>query len=229
MNLVIGQSYEFKFRIMLTPPGVKPKEYVPYKCETFAAAFPEPVFGGKLDWKNEKFSNGNNRTVILSRETLINPRFVTLGSQNEPVLVFELKDFTPSGSEKDLAICTHYKQCAAIPLMDKSMFSYTAYFGYVMAIRDSAWNSLADALAYFDAQIKAGTPVMVSFRSQIPDDASIAVTTSGAPLGKSGENNLYSNTGNTTVSGRSDPIHVVSGLISQVADLNEIVTNIPKP
>ncbi len=52
------------------------------------------------------------------------------------------------------------------------------------------------------------------------------VTVSGSPLGIPG---IYSNAGNTTVSGRSDPIYVVSDLISQVADLNEIVTNIPKP
>lgn len=49
MEITSGQSYDMRFRLMITPDNAVPQEYVPFSSTTATLALPETIYGGTVD------------------------------------------------------------------------------------------------------------------------------------------------------------------------------------
>ena len=49
MEITLGQSYDMRFRLMITPDNAVPQEYVPFSSTTATLALPETIYGGTVD------------------------------------------------------------------------------------------------------------------------------------------------------------------------------------
>lgn len=49
MEITLGQSYDMRFRLMITPDNAVPQEYVPFSGTTATLTLPETIYGGTVD------------------------------------------------------------------------------------------------------------------------------------------------------------------------------------
>lgn len=205
------------FQPMLSVGAEKPAEFEPYQEETFTATFQQPVLGGKLDWE-KGYDNGYKA-------------FMAVGDASEGWGTLEaaagaarfastrLQNLIPSSTSEADAYSDRFR------LLDKGQ-TYDGIVGFtvtdqiVICPGPNIATTLDDWLAYLQAQAAAGTPVTFVI-PYVPEYTPVDIT--GSPVSKGGEENYYSDTGDTTVSGRADPNHIIKTQERRIAALEKAI------
>lgn len=192
--------------------GTAPTEFEPYKGKEFTAAFGQTVYGGSLDWKTGTLTVDRAGIVLDGSEqmNLSGANFNYRVSISLPGL--GAMDYTAT------AISSHYAY-------NKTVFSDTADDVGFVASGDRIYIRFGSAgtvttvdacRAYLAQQHAAGTPVQIVYKLATPTTIQLAPQ---EILALSGTNTLYSNTGDTTVSGRADPAAVIEKLTNAIIAL----------
>ncbi len=197
--------------------------YEPYHGKAFTATLPNLVVGGELNWRdrtlsiiktivsNELFKLGNNIGADVARFYIFNPEIKTKNPAQSTAMALKPGNgyfATNQGIYKP----DQEGVVADILITVANLVANGAISGQVETYKTAAVKYLNSISAEFAVDTEP---------QEVP------VTISGSPLGLSGENNLYGDTGNTTVQGAEDPVHVVSGILSRLDTLeNHAVTQI---
>lgn len=192
---------------MICTEGTDTTAYEPYRCDTYTAELPETVYGGTLDWATGmltveyaiKTFNGTE-TIILGQQGG-NPRFSTninhSADNGVGVCSHMVTSYTPIGSNSKNNTIAPHKSGVAIWRFD-------------------ACETVGAMVDYFKAQYDAGTPVQLAYKLLTPYTIQL---TPQQILAISGTNTLYTDSGDTTVSGPTDPVWLTQTLVDRIAAL----------
>lgn len=190
--------------------------YEPYTGDTYIAALPETVYGGKLDWNTGVLT-------VTHVKTKFNPTMNTntLASWTNCVSVYnEFKRLMPAGREQrkymldKITVIDWDSAEKTTPTAWYANLSYGVIFPYkTLGVNSTSTKAeiLAAAKAYFD-ELNATmvyelyTPYTIQLTPQ-----QIAALY--------GVNTLYTDSGDTSVSGRTDMIWLTQSLIDRIAAL----------
>ena len=93
--------------------------------------------------------------------------------------------------------CTHYKNEVTATGNNTIIFGYSSFSASPrIIIRDSRFTTASDFMAFLDAQGTNGTPVMIEYPLATPTTYQLTPTEVNSLLG---QNNIWADTGNTTV------------------------------
>ena len=68
-NITSGQSYDMRFRLMVTPDNSTPQEYTPYTVTTATLSLPSTVYGGEVDAVTGEGSKKWFAAILTGNET----------------------------------------------------------------------------------------------------------------------------------------------------------------
>jgi hypothetical protein len=176
---------------------------------TYGAQFGQTVYGGAYDWTRGVLTVTHGVLVLTGEES-----FSVSGK------VYYHAHSGGSGALENGA-CSHFR-CetgAAYNTLYPDSVEVRAARLWVYAAR---FETAAELKAYLAAQYAAGTPVTVVY--PLAEEYEVQLTGTIITAAE-GENVLMSSTGNTSVSGRSDPVWVIGNLTARVAALEAAVVN----
>lgn len=158
--------------------GNKATPFEPYQGTQFTAQFGQSVYGGELDWKTGVLK----KTAVLQSFT---------GDENWIEDNWGVPVFYVYQPEVLSTVATsHFKN--DLYVMDGTIIFNNAAYGYTL----QEWKN------YLSSQYAAGTPVQICYKVAAPE---VIQLTPQQILSVSGENNLWSDTGETTVNGPNSP------------------------
>lgn len=201
------------FKPMLRIAGTS-AVYEPYRGDEFTADLGQTVYGGSYDW--------------TSGVLTVNKAFLTLNGETE----FKFNNVTgnisqfyykfPTVAERavvgEACMCSHYVGSAEDAYNGKIDKTITAG-GSNLWICDSSFSSAKEFNDYLKEQYANGTPVQVAYSLKTPVTVHLTPQTPQEMLALSGTNTLYSDTGDTQVSGRADPNAVIEKLTNAIIAL----------
>ena len=183
-------------------------EYEAYRGEEFTCQLGQTVYGGSYDW--------------TSGVLTVDKAFLTLNGETEfkfNNVTGNISQFYYSLAERavvgEACVCSHYVGSPVEAYNGRTDRTITSR-GSHLWICDSSFSSAAELNAYLAEQYANGTPVQVAYSLKTP------VTVHLTPqeiLSLSGTNTLYSDTGDTQVSGRADPNAVIEKLTNAIIAL----------
>lgn len=190
--------------------------YEPYQRETFTVDFGQTVYGGEIDWGKGLLT--------------VDGKMVTL-TGGESWAWFESRDFLylnglQSAFEpwpNDL-VCSHYK----VPIYEAQENPYvtivsTGTYNDQLRFYHTGYTDVAAWKAYLAEQYAAGTPVQIAYKLAEPTTIQLTAHELSALAGL---NSLYSDCGDTTVSGRKDIIWLTHSLIKRIEALEAQVAGL---
>lgn len=192
--------------------GATATPYEPYTGSTTDIALPETVYGGEVD----AVSGGNNRTwrtITLTGEesSHIYDNLFYLDLYKDSSFVREKAASSISGKSSHYKYHLYNVGCIGVTLDGESVV-YHGNGKYPISNEGiQEWKS------YLAAQYAAGTPVQVCYRLAEPVPFTATGTQPIAAL--SGVNNLYTDAGTLTVTGREDPRHTIVELKNAIISL----------
>lgn len=198
--------------------GSSATSYAPYTGDTYAQALPETVYGGQYNWTTGELLINRER-LVLSSETIRGKSYYAASTaQTTPVLV--VYDFHNLPFNDKTWRCNQFRMAYETPIeADNMIFSWNSYFGIgCFAIRHDEWDSLDSALQWLDERYAGNNPVVVEYPLAEPYTLHLSPRQIQAV---SGVNTLFGSAGNTTVSGRLDPIHITQSMLDRLAALSE--------
>lgn len=185
-------------------------DYESHNGETYTQKFPETVYGGTYDWKSGKLSSQWDKCVLdgSSDEGWI---MVSAGKfacknavsavivkpESKSTMPYLLCETSPAKKEKDIRVGEN-----GIAINELGWIVYIAAFESVEALK----------------QELSQKPLTIVYKLVTPQNTQL---TSHHILSLSGTNTLYSDTGDTEVSGRLDPKTVISKLEDRIAALEK--------
>jgi hypothetical protein len=184
-------------------------EYEPYKAsDTFTAQLGQTVYGGSLDWKTGVLSVTHFTDVIDGAEK----KFSGFGKVGEQVYCSIRLRYSIANNTDTL--CSHLKY-------REREYSYGTYYvtdyrNDVMAAYIKAFADLNEANTWLTEQAASGTPFTVCY--QLAEPITIQLTPQEV-LALSGTNTLYSDTGDTVVTGRANPAAIIDKLTNAIIAL----------
>ena len=186
------------------------------QVQEFTLDLGQTVYGGSLNWHTGE--------LTIDREVLAFNGTEKWAYSNPNDGYCRIQQSNNKRYTKDTRVCSHY-----------SLYSgYSAEYTFpYMRANDGTGNwvyegkqgagyyaSADDFKAYLAEQYAAGTPVQVCYQLAAP--VTIQLTPQEI-LALSGVNTLYSDTGDTTVTGRVDPAAVIDDLKARIAALETAV------
>lgn len=196
--------------------------YEPYTGDTYAADFGQTVYGGTLDWMTgvltvDRAVRAFDGTEIWgytgTEETF--PRFGTfaLGGNVASDIAGNPSRYASS----------HFKSVGSLGEAKQNGNGLYVYDGGYIDIICLSITSLDDWKSYLAAQHAAGTPVQVCYKLATPTTIQL---TPQKITALQGINNIWSNAGETTVSGRKDIIWLTHSLLERIAALEAAVAGL---
>lgn len=196
-------------------------EYEPYRGETFTLDFGQTVYGGTLDWNTGVLTMDSKLVTLTGQETLG-------GNGISYVYIDSFKDAKLGPYSRIIGHCSHAPQDTEYPDMvsDQWVCHSNAWGGIQFRKLTDNWG-LADWDAetmrtFLVEQYAAGTPVQFTYTLANPITIQL---TPQEILALSGINTLYSDTGDTEVTGRADPATIINNLQNRLAALEAAVIN----
>lgn len=182
--------------------------YEPYRGETFEINLGQTVYGGTLDWNTGVLTV--DRKVVVADGT--KNAFATSSSG-----YWRLPWYTASGTALQTQIVnSHFP----------ALYFATATGGEFVYVKEqyitNEFASADELNAYLVEQNAAGTPLQILYDLEEPITIQL---TPQEILALSGINTLYSDTGDTEVTGRANPVAVINNLQSRLAALEAAVVN----
>lgn len=188
--------------------------YEPYQGQTITLPFGQTVYGGTLNWT----------TGVLT----IHFKYLELNSAYD-YYVYDHQSY-PKGVSCNVldarynlaeAICSH-GECMQKFVSDKPSYFWIGVNNpdvYWIGIMDElGFNSLEEFKSWLDTQ-----DVQIVYKTQNPITIQL---TQQEILALSGTNTIYTDTGDTTVSGRADPNTIIQQLAARIAALEGAATNL---
>lgn len=225
MEITFGQSYDMRFRLMITPDNAVPQEYVPFSGTTATLALPETIYGGEVDLATGKGVATVRGVQFNGTEAWIQSAAGSSGlSYFEYVLPNSVGLLPSSGGSVILAKqsqkISHFKigNPYSENVDDAGWVYNTATSIYAAArIRASRFENVEDWNAYLAAQAAAGTPVTIAYKLATPTP--IQATGSQSLPALPGTNTVYTDADAVRVEGRTDPLATVQALTARIAAL----------
>lgn len=229
MELQEDQVYDFTIQIAL---GVqKLTAYEPYRSQTHTVQLGQTVYGGTLDVGTGAGSEEVRGVQLNGTEGW---RQTSNGSFG--LLYFEYAfpdsaDLLPSSGES-IALArlsqkiSHFKIGNPYSELvdDAGWVNCTAYLAAAVArIRSSRFENVEDWKSYLAAQYAAGTPVTIAYKLATP--TAFQATGAQSIPALPGTNTIYTDAGDITVTGVSDPIATITALQSRVSALESAALN----
>ena len=203
--------------------GSTPTPYEPYQPGTTATlTMPETIYGGTVDAVTGAGSEEWSAPISLTGEEPWDmPGSVTAGYKN-----YRFAHFFPY--VVDGIVSSHFlgqanKRYNMPPYGDRAT-SYPNTPQLIVQVSESLAPDLDSWKSYLAAQAAAGTPVQVAYKLATP--TSFQATGNQAFPALPGTNTIYTDTGDTTVSGRADPTTIINQLAARIAALESAATNI---
>lgn len=190
--------------------------YEPYRGEEFTCQLGQTVYGGSYDWAIGVLTV-DKAFLTLSGATKFNFNNVT-GNISQFYYKF------PTEAERavigEACVCSHYAGSADDAYNGKIDKTISAIASNLW-LCDSRFSSAKEFNDYLAEQYANGTPVQVAYPLTTP--VTVHLTTQEI-LALSGTNTLYSDTGDTQVSGRADPNAVIQDLYNKLNALSATMT-----
>lgn len=224
-NLTEGSSYDFTIQIAIGTE--KLTSYEPYQGQTYAVQLGQTIYGGTVDavtgegvetWLYHLLTSSNTTTSMLEANS--NETSVLFGISR---INGELISNQYGGTES--WVCSHLPYLAIVAASsidngiqgnrDDNMF-------YIRLNREIA-NDIQEFLGWLDAQSAAGTPVQVAYKLATP--TAFQATGGQSIPALPGTNTVYTDAGNITVTGASDPIATITALQARVSALESAALN----
>lgn len=195
-------------------PGSTPAPYEPYNGSTITLPLGQTVYGGTLDvvtgegseeWKLVEFDG----TEAWSKYA---------AASNDVVIVFVIV-IPDAANGFQTSICNQFKNLdnawsIGIPW---TYSDYTTVPNKYFCVQTSKFPDVDSWKSYLAAQYAAGTPVQVCYKLDTPQP--IQATGGQTIPALSGTNTIYTDTGDTIVSGRADPNTILQQLAQRIAAL----------
>ena len=201
LNNTSGAADTVAFKWAQIELGAEATAYEPHQGNTFTLDLGQTVYGGSLDWKTGVL------TVDWYTKTFDGTENINLqGSAADAYRNYRFVYGNPDRYSKDYkleAYCSHYPHDTTVYKESSDEIGFIA-FGPNIYIRLGSASTIttADAFkAFLAEQYAAGTPVQVCYQLATPITVQLTPT---EILALSGQNTLYSDTGDTTVTGRAD-------------------------
>lgn len=177
--------------------------YTPYNpaSRTITLPFGQTVYGGTLDWT----------TGVLTVDWVgVGLDGQTDGHFNSNLnLIYVAINTTDTGNS---VLCSH----AANARLSKTGVGYVLFSAAPFA--SAGVNNFQSFVDYCIAQESQGTPVQIAY--QLANPITIQLTPTEI-LALSGTTTIYTDTGDTTVSGREDPLATIQAMQEQIAALTQ--------
>ena len=194
-------------------PGSTPAPYEPYNGSTITLPLGQTVYGGTLDavtgegseeWKLVEFDG----TETWSKYA---------GATKDGVIVFVIV-IPDAANGFQTSICNQFKNLdtAWIRGIPWTYSDYPTLPNKYFCVQTSKFPDVDSWKSYLAAQYAAGTPVQVCYKLDTPQPIQL---TPQEVLALAGENTIYTNTGDVTVSGRADPNTIIQSLSQRIAAL----------
>lgn len=195
--------------------------YEPYQGETFTTQFGQTVYGGELNWNTgilvsdkklitfdgtEAWYANNTNTSGYSRFALITDNALSNESSSavSGVESSHYKEVTPDAS---------YNRTQGVSLRRTTIYIYDSLY---------ADKTLDEWKSYLAAQYAAGTPVQVCYKLAEPTTIQLPPQDIAA---LAGVNSIWSDTGDTTVIGRTDPVYALDRINARLAALEAVTVD----
>lgn len=165
----------------------------------------QTVYGGSYNWQTGELTVDRGVLALTGKEKW---RYTALSNGYVRIQCSVSRIFT-----KETLVCSHYPMHSNYSSNYKFPFmranDNSSVLTYEAAPGEGDFVSVEDFQAYLEAQYAAGMPVQVVYRFNNPQTYSL---TPKEILALSGANVLHSDTGNTTVTGRTDPLSIIADL-----------------
>lgn len=184
----------------IVPGTTAPTTYTPYIGQTNTLTLPETVYGGEVDAVT---GDGNNNTKIITLD----------GNKlkfSQSTIYFTLPMHSAPGIlARGIICCSHF---------DHKRFGVNTNYEFCFILASDIADLFAnvdDLNAYLAAQYAAGTPVQIAYKLEKP----MPFTVTGAqPIpALAGANTVLTDADSATVTGRADPIKLITDLEEAVA------------
>ena len=178
-----------------------PTTYKPYIGQTNTLTLPETVYGGEVDAAT---GDGNNNTKIITLDgnklkfSLYNNIYYNLPNHSAPGISTRGIICVSHFNSKFFGVNTNYDFC----FLSKSDI-------------DNLFANADDLNAYLAAQNAAGTPVQIAYKLATPTP--FAATGAQPIPALAGVNTVLTDADSATVTGRADPIKLITDLEEAVA------------
>ena len=192
------------------------EDYAPYTSSAAMLTLPETIYGGTLDTVTGVGSE-EWELIELNGETTIN----TINELDNtlrasiPIITFPSTEIT--------GYCNIFPWVFNYNLDSEHVYAnQNLLYLYVNKSRLSTID-IPGVLAYLAAQASAGTPVQVAYKLATPQP--IQATGNQTILALPGTNTVYTDAGDITVTGASDPIATITALQNRVSALESAALN----
>lgn len=198
--------------------------YEPYTGDTYTADFGQTVYGGTLDWNTGVLTVDKAMVAFDGTENFTTAATNTSGKKMFnyalPGAMSNVSNATISG----FILCSHYAEVSPNSTYKCNIGVSLGAKG-VISIYDDAYAALTldDFKSYLSAQAAAGTPVQIAYKLAAPTTIQL---TPNQITALQGINNIWSNAGETTVSGRKDIIWLTHSLLERIAALEAAVAGL---
>lgn len=195
-------------------PGSTPAPYEPYNGSTITLPLGQTVYGGTLDWQTGVLTVEWKLIEFDGTETWSK----YAAASNDVVIVFVIV-IPDAANGFQTSICNQFKNLdtawsRGIPW---TYSDYPTLPNKYFCVQTSKFPDVDSWKSYLAAQYAAGTPVQVCYKLDTPQP--IQATGGQTIPALSGTNTIYTDTGDTTVSGRADPNTIIQQLAARIAAL----------
>lgn len=203
--------------------GAAMTAYEPYQGDTFALDFGQTVYGGQIDWNKGVLTADRAMITLTGNEAWSagssNANSYYINQASDPALVANV--YVGSFYDEYFHICSHYRADVYKSMMQNAVCEiYGGSGGATIMMKDDSRTTPDAWKAYLAAQYAAGTPVQVAYRLATPTTIQL---TPQQITALQGINNIWSDAGETTVSGRKDILWLTQSLAQRVAELEGLV------
>ena len=180
------------------------------ETNTYTAELPETIYGGELDW--------NTGVLTVDRRITIADGTVNKFTPDRNGDFWNMPFKSAPGTIDVMGVQNSHFEKNKFGLNGYGEFLFTMP-GYMNGLFDTADN----LNAYLVEQNASGTPVTFVYKLKTPYTVQL---TPQQITSLSGTNTLYTDSGDTAVSGRADPVWLTQSLMERIAALESAATNI---
>lgn len=189
--------------------GSTPTPYEPYQGNDYTLTMPETIYGGTVDAVTGVGSNEWNAIAFSGEETwkILNKYIYLNGATDKP-----------ANKNPGIGYCSHFIFNYLFSGDNIFISEQIVYLGALLSAKYTieSWKS------YLAAQYAAGTPVTVCYKPATPEPFQ---ATGNQPIpALAGENTVYTDGGEVTVSGRTNPLTTIQTMQAQITALQDQVT-----
>ena len=184
--------------------------YEPYTGDIYTAELPETIYGGELDW--------NTGVLTVDRRITIADGTVNKFTPDRVGDFWNMPFKSAPGTIDVVGVQNSH--------FEKNKFGLNGYNEYLFtmpAYMNGLFDTADNLNAYLVEQNASGTPVTFVYKLKMPYTIQITPQQIAA---LTGINTLYTDSGDTAVSGRADPVWLTQSLMERIAALESAATNI---